>query len=229
MPSRSDKARSSKTSFMRRAYSARSRERSTLSRTRCSAQRQRSGAPQSRDPSCTCPQRWVPVLQRGPAHRAAPGTRKILLDISRNIVHITPTPFNEGRQPVTPVDGAGCGACGCAFVAHAIGTLRVGRPAPLRGSAGSPAGRWPGRTRAKACGIGMGEAHPARSGRTAPERKIAEQSSLRRLRKLVCDVERREAGGLRTGRAPWKRRDQTGALRRSTPSLGEDFGGNRWT
>jgi hypothetical protein len=84
-----------------------------------------------------------------------------------------PTLLNEGRQPVTPVDGAGCGACRSAFVTHAAGTLWVGRPAPLRGSAGSPAGRWPGRMRAKACGIGVGAAHPARPGRTAPERKVA--------------------------------------------------------
>jgi hypothetical protein len=37
----------------------------------------------------------------------------------------------------------------------------------------------PGRTRAKACGIRMGEAHPARPGRTAPEREIAADGAPR--------------------------------------------------
>jgi hypothetical protein len=46
----------------------------------------------------------------------------------------------------------------------------------------------PGRTRAKACGIRVGAAHPASPGRTALEREIAA-------------VERREACGLRSGRA----------------------------
>jgi hypothetical protein len=43
------------------------------------------------------------------------------------------TSLNEGRQPVTPIDGAGCGACGCGFVGHAPGgprdsALRALRP-----------------------------------------------------------------------------------------------------
>ena len=59
-----------------------------------------------------------------PALRPGRETGKFPLDNSRNIVHITPTSLNEGRQPVTPVDGAGCGACGCGFVSRAPGRPR---------------------------------------------------------------------------------------------------------
>jgi hypothetical protein len=48
------------------------------------------------------------------------------------------------------------------------GRLRAGRPTLLRGSAGSPAGRWSGRRRAKACRIGVGAAHPVQTRKNGP-------------------------------------------------------------
>ena len=81
----------------------------------------------------------------------------------------------------------------------ALGTLRAGRPTLLRGSAGRPAGRGLDEGGRKSAGSGCARRILSRPGRTAPECEIAEQSSLRRLRKLVCDVERREAGDPRHG------------------------------
>jgi hypothetical protein len=43
------------------------------------------------------------------------------LDSTRNICLLFATSLKEGRQPVTPFDGAWCGACGCGFVSHALG------------------------------------------------------------------------------------------------------------
>ncbi len=45
--------------------------------------------------------------------------------------------LNEGRQPVTPVDGAGCGACGRAFVGARTRAAWGHRPEAIRPPAGS--------------------------------------------------------------------------------------------
>ena len=43
------------------------------------------------------------------------------LDRTKFLAYIPITSLSEGRQPVTPIDGAGCGACGPWFVAMALG------------------------------------------------------------------------------------------------------------
>ena len=100
------------------------------------------------------------------------------------------TLLNEGRQPVTPVDGAGCGACGCAFVTHVPGTLRVGRP--LTGTTRGPqvarwtTWHWSNAGTKTRCGIsGWARLMPA----TSPEERLREcESSTRMMRREASRV-----------------------------------------
>jgi hypothetical protein len=53
---------------------------------------------------------------------------KTPLDILGIFPHTQSTSLIEGRQPVTPIDGAGCGACGSGLVSRALGRPRGPRP-----------------------------------------------------------------------------------------------------
>ena len=58
---------------------------------------------------------------------------EIILDALGIFPYVHPALLVEGRQPVTPVGGARCGACGSGLVSRALGRPRVTVRAPLGG------------------------------------------------------------------------------------------------